>query len=149
MASIVKDTFAALGRTPGWLANAAHTLMGSRFFVATSGLFFVAFLGHVTFASHRFPPITKVAIAPLLGFAPPLETAPEVPGVVSEQARLAADAGIPYLQPYIDQARTAVATFFGTTPDAVVWGNYTGLALSGVFFILGLYLMARQEVRTR
>ena len=153
MATSIRDTakatFTALGKTPAWAGNALHTLLGSRFFVATSGLFFIAFLGHVTFASTRFPPITKVALGNVLGFAPDVGSAPAVPGVVSTQAQNAVNAGIPYVQPYIDQARIAIAAYFNTTPDAVVWGNYAGLVISGLFFMLGLYLLARQEMRVR
>lgn len=153
MATSIRDTakatFAALRRTPAWAGNAVHTLLGSRFFVATSGLFFTAFLGHVTFASTRFPPVTKVSFTNVLGFAPDVGSAPAVPGVVSAQAQQAVSAGIPYVQPYLDQARIAIATYFNTTPDAVVWGNYAGLIISGAFFMLGLYLLARQEMRVR
>lgn len=149
MASIVKDTFSALGRTPGWLAGAAQTLLGSRFSVGTSGLFFVAFLAHVTNAPERFPPINRVAISSLLGFAPPVEAAPALPTEVSEQARAAAEAGTPYVQSWVDEARIGVANYLGANPDAVVWGNYTGLAISSVVFLLSLYLLARQETKMR
>jgi hypothetical protein len=147
MASIVQDTFAAIGKTPAWLGNAAHTLFGSRFFVATSALFFVAFLGAVTFADHRFPPITKVSFLSVVGFAPAAPPPPQAPGEISGHVQQAVDAGVPYIQPYVDQARVTVAAYFHTNPDAVVWGNYAGLVLSGLCFIIGLYLLARQETR--
>ncbi|MDX2152338.1 MAG: hypothetical protein SFV54_16490, partial [Bryobacteraceae bacterium] len=110
---------------------------------------FVAFLAHVKNAPERFPPITKVSISAMLGFAPAVEAPPAAPDAVADQARQAVDAGIPYLQPYVDSARQSVAAFFGTNADAVAFANLTGLVVSGLFFLLGLYLLARQETTMR
>jgi hypothetical protein len=147
--ALSRDTFSAIGRTPAWLGQAAHTLVGSRFFVALSGLFFVAFFAHVTSASDRFPPITKFSFASVLGFAPPIEDRPLAPDEVRTQAQNALNAGMPYAQPYIDQAKDAVVAYFSANKDAVVAGNYVGLIVSLICLITGLYLLARQELRRR
>jgi hypothetical protein len=145
--TLAAQTWGAVKATPGWLWGAAHTLMGSRFFVAVSALSFTAFFAHVTNAPTRFPPITVASVPAMLGFAPPVEARPLAPDEVREQAGRAAEAGIPYVQPYIDSAREAIAGYFGANTEAVVAGNYLGLALSGFALVLGLYLLARQELR--
>ncbi len=138
MASTFQDTRSAIRATPAWLGHAIQTLIGSRFFVAVSGIFFIAFLAHVTSAPDRFPPFTTVNFLGIVGFAPDLGTAPQLPSQVSEQAGKAAEAGLPYVQDFI-------AKFMAGHPEATMYGNYLGLALSALFLLLGLYLLARQE----
>ena len=140
MASTFQDTRSAIAATPAWLGHAVQTLIGSRFFVAVSGIFFIAFLAHVTSAPDRFPPFTSVNFLGIVGFAPDLGTAPQLPSQVSEQVGKAANAGLPYLQDFF-------AKFMAGHPQATAYGNYLGLGLSAFFLLLGLYLLARQESR--
>ena len=140
MASTLQDTRSAIRATPAWLANATRTLIGSRFFVAVSGIFFIAFLAHVTSAPDRFPPFTPVNFLGIVGFAPDLGERPQLPSQVSEQVGKAADAGLPYLQEF-------AARLLAGNPEMVIYGNYIGLAISAVFLLLGLYLLAQQESR--
>lgn len=140
MASTFQDTRAAIRATPAWLGHAAQTLIGSRFFVAVSGIFFIAFLAHVTFAPNRFPPITSVNLLRITGFAPDLGPAPQLPSQVSAQVGNATQAGLPYVQDFI-------AKFMAGHPEATLYGNYIGLGVSALFLLLGLYLLARQESR--
>ncbi len=140
MASTFQDTRSAIRATPAWLGHAAQTLVGSRFFVAVSGIFFIAFLAHVTSAPDRFPPFTSVNFLGIVGFAPDMGAAPQLPSQVSEQAGNAAQAGLPYLQ-------DAFAKFMTGHPEATVYGNYLGLGVSAFFLLLGVYLLARQESR--
>ena len=154
MASTFQQTRSAIGATPGWLAHATQTLIGSRFFVAVFGVFFIAFLAHVTTAPDRLPPITKVDIVRMVGFAPPVAPAPDLlPSEArarAEQAAAAAKkAGLPYAQPYIAKARAAVTTYREGHPQAVFQANCIGLGISSFFLLLGLYLLARQETRAR
>jgi hypothetical protein len=147
--SLWDGTLGAIRSTPGWAVNAVHTLMGSRFFVGVTGLFFVAFLGHVRFASERFPPVTTVSFTHVLGFAPAVEQRPLAPDEVRTQAAAAAEAAKPYAQDWYGALSQRVADYFGAHSDAVVAGNYMGLTISGVLFLIGLYLLARQETRAR
>ena len=154
MASTFQQTRSAIGATPGWLAHATQTLIGSRFFVAVFGVLFIAFLAHVTTAPDRLPPITRVDIVRMIGFAPPVAPAPELlPSDARAQAEKAAAAakraGLPYVQPYITKARTAVTTYREGHPQAVFHANCIGLGLSSFFLLLGLYLLARQESTRR
>lgn len=138
MASTFLDTRSALRATPAWLGHAVQTLVGSRFFVAVSGIFFIAFLAHVTTAPDRFPPFTSVNFLGIVGFAPDLGPAPQLPSQIGEQAGKAMSAGIPYLQDLF-------TSFMAGHPQATMYGNYLGLAVSALFLLLGLYLLARQE----
>ena len=153
MASTFQQTRSAFAATPRWLAHATQTLIGSRFFVAVFGVFFIAFLAHVTTAPDRLPPITKVDIVRMVGFAPPIAPAPDLPSEVREQAETAAaaakTASVPYIQPYIAKAKQAVETYREGHPQAIFYANCIGLGLSSFFLLLGLYLLARQESRRR
>ena len=150
MASTFQQTRSAIGATPGWLAHATQTLIGSRFFVAVLGVFFIAFLAHVTTAPDRLPPIAKVDIVRLVGFAPPIAPAPDLlPSEARAEAERIAQSGVPYLQPYLTKAGAAVTTYRDTHPQAIFHANCIGLALSSVFLLLGLYMLARQESTRR
>ena len=149
MASTFQQTRSAIRATPAWFANVGQTLIGSRFFVAVFGVFFIAFLAHVTTAPDRLPPITKVDIVRMIGFAPPIQPAPDLPSQVREQAEKAAHAGLPYVQPYLDKAGAAVSAYRSAHPEANFQANCIGLGLSSFLLLLGLYLLARQESRRR
>ena len=138
MASTFQETRSAIRATPAWVGHALQTLVGSRFFVAVSGIFFIAFLAHVTSAPDRFPPLTSVNFLGIVGFAPDLGAAPQLPSAVSEQVGNATSAGLPYVQDFISR-------FMAGHPEATVYGNYLGLAISALSLLLGLYLLARQE----
>jgi len=147
MSQTLADTRSALRATPRWAGNFVQTLLGSRFFLAVTALLFVAFLSHVTTAQNRFPPIARISFTQIVSFAPQGEPRPALPGEVSAQLREVAGAGRPYLQTFVDEQRAKVRAFYADTPDAMMWTNYIGLGLSGFFFMLALYLLARQAVR--
>lgn len=140
MASTLQDTRSALRATPAWLGHAIQTLVGSRFFVAVSGIFFISFLAHITSAPDRFPPFTSVNFLGIVGFAPDLGPAPQLPSQVSEQVGNATNAGLPYAQDFLTK-------FLAGHPETVPLGNFIGLAVSALCLLLGLYLLARQESR--
>lgn len=150
MASTFQQTRSAIAATPGWIAHAIQTLLGSRFFVAVLGVFFIAFLAHVTTAPDRLPPITRVDLVRIAGFAPPVGPAPDLlPSQAKEDAERLARSGVPYLQPYLNKAKAAATTYQEAHPQAIFYANCIGLGLSSFFLLLGLYLLARQESTRR
>jgi hypothetical protein len=142
--STIADTRAAIRATPKWAGNFLQTLLGSRFFVAVSALFFVAFLAHVTVAQTRFPPISRASFTQIVRFSPQPDARPALPDEVAAQAREAAAAGQPYAQRFVGEQVAKVSAFYAANPQAVLYTNYVGLAVSGFFFMLALYLLARQ-----
>lgn len=139
------DTRAAVRATPRWAGNFVQTLLGSRFFLAVSAIFFIAFLAHVTTAQTRFPPFTRIALSAVGAFAPEAAVPkPELPDEVSVHVQQAAAAGMPYVQAFVTEKILQVRTFYDANPQAVMNTNYIGLGLSAFFFMLALYLLARQ-----
>ena len=149
LSSTLAETRAAVRATLNWAAHATQTLLGSRFFVALTGLLFVAFLAHVTVAQTRFPPITRASLTQILGFAPVQAPRPALPGEVSSRVEEAKRAGQPYIQRFVAAQEAKVAAFYRANPSAVLYTNYVGLGVSGFFFMLGLYLLARQGTLRR
>lgn len=143
----LRETRSALKATPAWLSGATHTLLGSRFFVAVSALFFVAFLAHVTTAQTRFPPITRVSFSQIVSFAPTPAPAPDLPPEVLEKLAEARRAGEPAAQRYVEEGVGKVGAYYAAHPEAVARSNYVGLVVSGLFLMLALYMLARQEMR--
>lgn len=135
----------------GRVGTAVQTLIGSRFFVGVSGLCLTAFLAHVLTAPTHFPQFAVLNFQ-TMGILPPLPPAPDLPsldGRVGEVARDAVQgakqAGLPYVQAWFAEQDAKAKAFFTANPEAVVTGNYIGLALSTAATLLGVYLLARQR----
>jgi hypothetical protein len=145
MSSTLKDTRSALRATPAWAGNFVQTLLGSRFFLAVTAIFFLSFLAHVSTAQERFPPFTRIALSAVSAFAPQAAgPAPALPEEVNAQVQQAVAAGMPYAQAFLTEQVLKVRTYYDAHPQAVVTTNYIGLGVSGLLFMLALYLLARQ-----
>ena len=130
----------------GRVGHAVQGLLGSRFFVAVSGLCLTAFLAHVLNAPDRFPQFMALNFQ-TMGILPPLPPAPELPelsGTVKDAAHNAAQAGLPYVQQFLADLGAKAEAWFAANPTAVTIGNYVGLVTSGASLSLGTYLLARQ-----
>ena len=138
--STFQETRSAIRATPAWVGHAVQSLVGSRFFVGVSGIFFISFLSHVTSAPDRLPPFRTAHFMSVMGFAPNVGAAPALPTEVSDQARSAADAGIPYVTDFVDG-------FVAGHPQAITHANIAGLTISAICLLIGLYMLARQESR--
>lgn len=131
----------------GRVGHAVQGLLGSRFFVALSGLCLTAFLAHVLNAPDRFPQFMVLNFQ-TMGILPPLPPAPDLPelsATVKDAAHSAAQAGLPYVQHFLADIGAKVEAWFAANPAAVTIGNYVGLVTSGAGLFLGTYLLARQQ----
>lgn len=141
---VFNGTISALKATPAWLGNAAHVLIGSRFYVAVSGMFFLSFMAHLFSAPTRFPPfvdINPLAFAGLgADLGPDLGAAPALPGEVETRAQSAAETGLGY-------AGNWLHAYFAEDSQRIVHANQAGLVISGIALLLGLWLMTRQEAK--
>lgn len=144
MPSTLANTRAALRATPAWTGNFVQMLLGSRFFLAVTALLFVAFLAHVTTAQTRFPPIARVSFTQIVSFAPQGAPRPALPSEVTAITDDIRAAGRPHVQTFVDAQVAKVQAFYAANPEAMVATNYIGLGISGFFFVLALYLLARQ-----
>jgi hypothetical protein len=120
------------------LSQSLQMWIGSRFFVGLAGAAFITFFGHVLFAPERLPALGFINPYSLgLAYAPP--PAPELlPEVAAMQAKQAAQAGLPYLW-------DALVKFFAVEGRTTAL-NTVMLAISSVGLVMGIYLLAKQDV---
>lgn len=126
-----------VGKVRAWSGNVVHVLLGSRFFVALSGVTFITFLAHALNAGDRPPAMEFFNLQAVFGaFLPP--PPPDVlPEVARAQAQEAAKAGLPHLMQAID-------SYFAKPENARAF-NIGGLVVSSIFLAWSVYLLARRQ----